>query len=80
MWNIYDNKDLNIWEAHYFTEESLFPIVIIKMLEHSNYKIMIKSKSTRMPIGNIFESNSEVAKLKSILIAKDMGWKIKSVV
>ena len=40
---------------------------------------MIKAKSSRMYAHNTFESSLEVAKLKGILRAKDLGWNITKV-
>ena len=76
MWKVYEDKDWNVWEAHYTTKETKFPFIVIKMVEEDKYKIMVKAKSTRMYVHNTFESSSEVAKLKGILRAKDLGWSV----
>lgn len=80
MWKVYENKDWNLWEAHYSTDENSFPIIVVKMTDEEEYKIMVKAKRTRMYVNNIFESNSDIAKLKGILRAKDLGWEIKSII
>ena len=81
MWKDYEDSKYNVWESHYLTKENFpnFPIIVIKKIEENNYKIMIKAKSSRMYAHNTFESSLEVAKLKGILRAKDLGWNITKV-